>query len=302
MTDDFYARAAARVLAHGQPADKHQDGPSENRAATLAAMEREILNLARPRPAKSARVWLAAAAGLALVAGLGVGWHFARPSAPFVASPHVSVHVERQAANYALLRGSMIENAVQATEMLPGDRVQTGAGGGATLVLSTGTRVAIASRSEVQLRDSGHASQRFWLESGGLKATVAKLGPQESFLVQTLDSEIEVHGTVFSVKVGPQTGRKAVGGVGTRVCLEEGEVLWRQAGRETKMVASNGHSVGCEEPTAESGVVPPVDNTDGQNVEAQAERADSAGHSRTEGPHEGSTDGKHPSITAVKSR
>lgn len=267
MTDYFYARAAARLLAHGQPADKLQPGPSENRAATVAAMEREILNSARPRAASSARFWLAAAAGLALVAGLGVGWRFARPSVPPTADPRVLVHVEGQRNNYRLLRGATIGNVVEASEMLPGDRVQTGAGDGVALLLSTGTRVAVAGQSEVQFRDSGHASQRFWLESGGLKASVAKLGPQERFLVQTLDSEIEVHGTVFSVKLEPATEGSAINGARTRVCLEEGVVLWRQAGRETKMIASTGHSVGCEETTAESGVVSPVDRTDDPNIE-----------------------------------
>jgi hypothetical protein len=76
------------------------------------------------------------------------------------------------------------------------------------------------------------------------KATVAKLGPQERFLVQTFDSEIEVH--VFSVKLGPATWGNATGVVRAWVCLEEGVGLWRQAGGETRMIASNGRSVGCE--------------------------------------------------------
>jgi hypothetical protein len=114
---------------------------------------------------------------------------------------------------------------------------------------------------------SGRANQRFWLESGGLKATVAKLGPQERFLVQTFYSEIEVHGTVFSVKLGPATWGNATGGVRTWVCLEDGVGLWRQAGRVTRIIASNGRSVGCEELTAESVVVPPADRTGGPNSE-----------------------------------
>jgi hypothetical protein len=206
----------------------------------------------------SARTWLAAAAGLALVAGVGVGWHIAR--LPGVAQ-RVSVHVEGQRANYTLLRGAVTGTAVEVAEMLPGDRVQTNAGSGTTLVLSTGTRVAIADQSDVQLRELG-ARQRFWLESGGVRATVAKLGPHERFLVQTSDSEIEVHGTVFSVKVEPH----AVNGGRTRVCLEEGVVIWRQAGRETKMIASDGHWVGCEATPAEAGIAPGA-TTDGSNVE-----------------------------------
>jgi len=259
MTDDFYARAAARLLANKLPADPNQRSDDESRAVSVAAIEREILNLARSRRARSPRIWLAAAAGLALVVGVGVGWHIARlPGAP----QRVSVHVEGQRANYTLLRGAVTETAVEVTEMLPGDRVQTNAGSGTTLVLSTGTRVAIAGQSDVQLRELG-ASQRFWLESGGVRATVAKLGPRERFLVQTSDSEIEVHGTVFSVKVEPY----AVNGGRTRVCLEEGVVIWRQAGRETKMIASDGHWVGCEATAAEAGLAPAGAATDGSYVE-----------------------------------
>jgi hypothetical protein len=214
-------------------------------------MEAEIRNLGDARPVSSTRIWLAAAAGLALVVGLGVGWHMARPSGS-PASQRVSVYVEGQ--HYALLRGTLAGESVEASEMLPGDRVRTSAGDGTTLVLSTGTRLAVAGQSDVELRDSGRASQRFWLESGGVKATVAKLGPQERFLVQTPDSEIEAHGTVFSVKVGP-----AATGVRTRVCLEEGVVVWRQAGRETRMVVSDGHSVGCDESRDETSPAPPLD-------------------------------------------
>jgi hypothetical protein len=264
MTDHFYAHAAARLLAHGQTDEKHQPGPSESGASTVAAMEKEILNLARRRPARSPRVWLAAAAGLALAVGLGVGWHIARPSAPPASCPRVSVRVEGQQDNYKLVRAAVVGDGVEASEMLPGDRVQTASGDGTNLILSTGTQLAIAGQSEVQLRDSGRASQRFWLESGGLRATVAKLGPQERFLVQTFDSEIEVHGTVFSVKVGPAPGAH---GVRTRVCLEEGAVLWRQEGRETKMIASNGHPVGCGEPAAESGLVPSTNRPDSPSLE-----------------------------------
>ena len=97
MTEHFYARAAARLLAHEQPDETHQPLPSENRASTVAALEREILKLARPRPASNPRVWLAAAAGLALVAGLGVGWRIARRStspaadAPPAKAPPVTI-------------------------------------------------------------------------------------------------------------------------------------------------------------------------------------------------------------------
>jgi hypothetical protein len=260
MTDYFYARAAARLLVNKLPADPNQRSDDESRAVSVAAIEREILDLARSRRARSPRIWLAAAAGLALVVGVGVGWHHIAllPGAP----QRVSVHVEGQRANYTLLGRGVTGTAVEVTEVLPGDRVQTNVGSGTTLVLSTGTRVAIAGQSDVQLREIG-ASQRFWLESGGVRATVAKLGPHERFLVQTSDSEIEVRGTVFSVKVEPH----AVNGGRTRVCLEEGVVIWRQAGRETKMIASDGHWVGCEATAGKAGIAPAGTTTDGSNVE-----------------------------------
>jgi hypothetical protein len=260
MTDYFYARAAARLLAHRLPNESHQPSDHEGRAACVAAIEREILDLAHHRRARSPRIWLAAAAGLALAVGLGLGWHIARPSGTPVANARVSVHVEGQPANYTLLRGAMTGGRDENTEMLPGDRLQTRMGSGTILVLSTGTRLEIAGQSDVQLRESG-ASQRFWLASGGLRATVAKLGPNQRFLVQTSDSDVEVHGTVFSVKVEPG----AISGRRTQVCLEEGVVVWHQAGRETKMIASDGHWVGCEEPTA--GIAPTGAATGGSHID-----------------------------------
>jgi len=262
MIDHFYARAAARLLAHKLPAEPTQRPHCEGRAASVAAIEREILDLARHRRARRPRIWLAAAAGLALVVGAGLSWHITRPPGAPVATPRVSVHVEGQRADYTLLRGAMIGDRVEATEMLPGDRVLTSAESGTTLVLSTGSRLEIAGQSDVQLRESG-ASQRFWLGTGGLRATVAKLGPHQRFLVQTSDSEIEVHGTVFSVKVEPtaSSGRR------TQVCLEEGVVVWHQSGRETRMIASDGHWVGCEEPTAQAASAPPAATTDGPSIQ-----------------------------------
>jgi ferric-dicitrate binding protein FerR (iron transport regulator) len=272
MTDCFYARAAARLLAEEPLAWTDEPSRSASRTAVVAAIEREILALAQPLPVSDFRIWIAAAAGLALMVGVGIGWHIARPSVPPAADARVLVHVEGQQADYRLLRGERLADVVQASEMLPGDWVRTGAGGGTTLVLSTGTRVAIAGHSDLQLRDSEHASQHFWLESGGIKATVAKLGPRERFLVRTPDSEIEAHGTIFSVKVGD-----AVDGGRTRVCLEEGVVLWRQAGRETKMIASNGHSVGCEGPT-EGHVAPPLDRMSEPKIERPTGIAESKIH------------------------
>jgi ferric-dicitrate binding protein FerR (iron transport regulator) len=71
-----------------------------------------------------------------------------------------------------------------------------------------------------------HAEAVF-LKRGRVALDVPKLGPQRSFVVQTPDLQVTVHGTKFSVEVEAIRGASR-----TRVDVTHGLVSVRHAGRE----------------------------------------------------------------------
>ena len=89
------------------------------------------------------------------------------------------------------------------------------------IIASTGTRWS-------QTREGG--VERVKLESGTLAAHVRKLRLEESFLVTLPDGELEVRGTTFEVT--------AVGGVTTRVHVDEGSVELRVRGNGARVIGA----------------------------------------------------------------
>ena len=75
-----------------------------------------------------------------------------------------------------------------------GSRLETSAGGGARVNLSSGTRLDLAGSTAFHVKSDG-ATERFLLDSGELEAHVEKLRAGERFIVETPDSEVEVRGT-----------------------------------------------------------------------------------------------------------
>ena len=84
--------------------------------------------------------------------------------------------------------------------------------------------------SDVTVRSGGRAAI-FDLAGGSLKADVAKLAPDERFVVETADTEVEVRGTSFRVSVVPLDATCG-DGTTTRVAVYEGMVAVRRNGRE----------------------------------------------------------------------
>lgn len=97
------------------------------------------------------------------------------------------------------------------------------------------TEVVIGARSEVALLEQGRANV-FRLERGTFSAKVAKLGPDERFVVRTSDAEVEVRGTAFEVSVVPPDA-SCGGGTTTRLRVTEGKVAVRHAGAEVLVPA-----------------------------------------------------------------
>jgi len=115
-----------------------------------------------------------------------------------------------------------------------GDRITAINGG--SLVLATGTRVVLDGNSDVAVASAGKHST-FDVKNGSVRFEVAKLGADDRFVVRTVDSEVEVRGTVFTVAVVSPEAR--CGATPTRVSVREGVVVVRHAGTTATLLAGD---------------------------------------------------------------
>lgn len=120
-------------------------------------------------------------------------------------------------------------------KLADGSELRTPPSSEAQLDFDRGSRVTVGADSRLRLVEQSRR-KRFALESGTVRAKVAKLEADERFVVTTGDSEIEVRGTEFSVSVvspNPDCG----GGTTTRVDVSEGVVVVRHDGHEDRVAA-----------------------------------------------------------------
>jgi FecR protein len=111
---------------------------------------------------------------------------------------------------------------------------------------TSGTLVHLDPGSHVGLTSQGKAKS-FVVSEGTLTAHVAKLKTDERFLVRTVDTEVEVRGTIFAVTVVPadsQCGGSASASL-TRVNVTEGVVVVRNEGKSVTLRAGD-HWPNCE--------------------------------------------------------
>lgn len=213
-----YSRLAARLLIHECP-EMAPPKADTRRDAVVAAMALAIAAKARRRRMlTSISLGFAAAASIALAlwfAGKGKtsGTDAALVVADEVGQGNVLVH----AGTIRSLQGG---GAIQA-----GDSVRSDNAGRATLVFNNGTRVALAGATDLHVDELGPV-RRFSLLGGRVEAHVRKLGPGERFIIDTPDSEVEVHGTVFTVEVEKAAPGCRSGETST-VIVSEGEVSVR---------------------------------------------------------------------------
>ena len=144
--------------------------------------------------------------------------------------------------------------AVAGRTLHAGSRLMVDPGAGATLSLSTGTHLEVEPGSQLTVVEDGRA-QIFALNTGSLRADVAKLAHGERFIVRTGDAEIEVHGTSFLVDVVP-SDPTCGGGATTRVTVYEGVVAVRSHGTEDSLRAGEHWPRGCRKSAAAPGPTP----------------------------------------------
>jgi hypothetical protein len=214
-----------------------------DRAAALTVIEQALRRRARRRIWR--RVSVAGAAAAAVVCLVVVS----RAPAPRHASlaPHPSISASGHAAGPgATLWRAGTRTALAATVPLQAGDLLTGPGRGDLVMdLSTGSRLRVPERGEVELQSIG-AVQRFGLRAGRLRADVAKLQAGQRFLVETGDAEIEVRGTSFEVSVEPRP--RCASRSRTRVQVFEGVVTVRHGGQEVLVRAGSLWPADCVEP------------------------------------------------------
>jgi ferric-dicitrate binding protein FerR (iron transport regulator) len=129
-----------------------------------------------------------------------------------------------------------------------GQSIVAPAGAPTSVVLATGTQIALDAKSVLECRDAT-ATQRFALLRGGAHLHVSKLRQNERFLVDTPQAEVEVRGTVFDVKIEPATPECAAR---TVVSVHEGRVEVRADGTGVSLLAGEHWSSACSTPAAET--------------------------------------------------
>jgi ferric-dicitrate binding protein FerR (iron transport regulator) len=208
------------------------------RERSLAAIEQALQRRGQRR---RRTVWLgigavAAAAGLLLWVGLRA----TVPPAPIALAPRAApaprarpTTVDGILAGTATVQGRQGSRAAEAgTIVEAGERLNLSHGSRLLATLASGARATLA--GSLELLEAGPV-ERLSLVDGGIELVVPKLGPRQRLLVQTADSEVEVRGTRFTVAVASaQDG--CVPATRTRVTVDEGAVVVRHAGVETRLL------------------------------------------------------------------
>jgi hypothetical protein len=240
MSSPRYARIAARLLAQEQAPEVRVT--DEQRAAAIDAIAAGLGAKTRRRARRTWALGLAAAAAAAALASYA-GLRGSPPPARVATSQVVSATASASGSGTAILSGSHAEPLVGAASLGQGGQLVAGSAGGATIHLSTGSELSIAHDTRVALESAG-AVERFFLAQGVLDAKVAKLGPNERFIVRTPDSEVEVRGTQFQVAI-VEPDINCGGGARTRVSVSEGLVEVRGAGATSYVHPGESWPAGC---------------------------------------------------------
>jgi ferric-dicitrate binding protein FerR (iron transport regulator) len=231
-----YARILAGLLRRAGVSEPPEAAPLDR--ADAVAMVASAIDR-RERRRRQAR-WALATVSAAALFSAGIGLTHLRergvshqPNESVSIAPAITVvaYVGQVAASAEAARPA--EPTGPGRPLGIGSSYKTEPSASATLALSTGTWMSVDPASEVVVVDVGRM-QIFDLREGSLKADVAKLGPNDRFLVRTRDAEVEVRGTSFRVSVLAPSAEMN----GTRTCVQvyEGVVVVRKGGSEVAVV------------------------------------------------------------------
>ncbi len=196
----------------------------------VAGVMREIRPAVRPRPLSAARPWqvYVLAASVLLAAGvLTVRWRRSQPG-PVPASSDLSPSFATLAAASGMVtvsRGAVKQAATAGLALVPGDRIETAAGSGATLaylgasrfVLSAEATFTLDSARSPHTEEGSHQESVLRLDRGRLEAWVSPQPPGRTIAFVTPHARAIVFGTGFSLAVTDKV---------TRLTVNEGKVVF----------------------------------------------------------------------------
>jgi hypothetical protein len=192
------------------------------RERMVEALGRGIRDVPRLREARARRSRWFLAAAAAVVLGLGFSaTALLREQAP-VASVQASIAgVEAVSGTLVLSHNGRARVVLpgEEPELSAGDALSTAADGSAKL--RTGRSVVeVSPATQLKMTSASKAEERMQLSSGRIDLRVERgTDPSRIVVVETPDSEVVVHGTIFSVAVDGKSGVSV-----TRVRVEEGAV------------------------------------------------------------------------------
>lgn len=231
------ARAATELLSNSAYDDRPPT--AEARRDAIEVIARALA--ARERTRRVRRVGLGVAASLAIAAG---ALFIVRARPTLETAPLVAV----EGSAVLMHEGAQV---VGPRALVTGDRIVASSSG--AVVLGTGTRMSFEGGSELAVATVGKNAQ-FDLRAGKVRFDVTKLASGERFVVRTVDTEVEVWGTSFSVGLAAPEAR--CGAMATRVVVKEGVVAVRYGGEEKRLVAGDSWPV-CTPAVDETKTSPP---------------------------------------------
>jgi ferric-dicitrate binding protein FerR (iron transport regulator) len=222
MAPEDYSVLAAAVLQRKATTPPRLSETSRERCIAVIAQAMEHSSRKRRR----ARQWLGAFCAAAAVVAIALPIAYRHGRDQSARTAHVCSQVQGNCANgLGSVTATLDVGHMGQHQVVPGALLKSARGESAQVQFDSGTQLELGAESTVAYEE-GSALHRFSMSRGSVRFRVAKLGKGERFLLNTLDAEIEVRGTVFGVRVvDPSNGC----GRHTAVSVDEGVVEVRTA-------------------------------------------------------------------------
>jgi ferric-dicitrate binding protein FerR (iron transport regulator) len=239
MSEVDYSVLAAHVLKR-KPVAVRESGLSRDRGIAIIAQAMRESSRAKRRQ----RWWVSGAVATAVAAAAVLTMpRFLRHSHDASAA-HVATSCSNSpacAAAFVALSNGIDVGHMNGREVVPGGVMQADLGRPVRVDFDSGTHLALDGNTMLAY-DEGTSNHRFSLSRGSVHLEVAKLKKGQRFLLNTVDAEVEVRGTVFDVTVlDTSNGCEQR----TRVSVKEGLVEVRTAGELRSLRAGEAWTAEC---------------------------------------------------------